>query len=617
MQFTTPVLDKSLRAKMLGASSLILPAILLIGNVQTVNSYPATPPVDICTNTALLTGPATAPSGAITVPAGDNASVNFSTAGATYYFATGTHTLGTGQYAQISPGAGATFIGAPGAILDGQHSNQYAFSGTNRGVTIKYLTIRNFGAAYSNNNEGVVNHNSGTAWKISYCTVQNCEGAGVFIGDSNEVCYNCLKDNGQYGFSIYKPEGVKHIRLDSNEICGNNTDNWEARQAGCGCTGGGKFWDVNDAIVRGNYVHNNKSVGLWADTDNRNFLIDGNFISDNDAEGIFYEISYNIAIRNNTFQRNCFVKGKARGSDAFPDGAIYISSSSGEAAVSSTYSTSEISGNWFKDNWNGIILFEAPDRYCGSVANTSTGYCPLIDLGISDRRWYNRNIHIFNNLFEMNKAAVGATSANSAFCGRNSIMGDYGTLGQELYKGFVTAVKTVWMQNNKFYNNTYVGEWTFCAFKPSSENNTTWSVWRGAPPSSSVLSTSSASVAGANTLYNAMTYSNPPTYGYNQDSGSTFGATSIDHARMNQNSAAMPALIVTRNQINSKIIIRVDGVGLCRNIIITDIAGGIVADLTKNIHHGEAAWNPGIHQRGVYVVTAKTNDKTFTKKLIL
>jgi parallel beta-helix repeat protein len=584
--------------------------------MQTTEAYPTTPPVTICTDTSLLTGPATAPSGAVTVPAGDNSGVTFSTAGATYWFAPGTHTLGTGQFAQISPGAGATFIGGPGAILDGQSKNQYAFSGTARGVTIKFLAIKNFGAAYSNNNEGVVNHNSGTAWVIRYCTIQNVEGAGVFIGDSNEVCCNCLKDNGQYGFSMYKPEGVKHIRLDSNEISGNNTDNWEARQSGCGCTGGGKFWDVDGAEVRGNYVHNNKSVGLWADTDNRNFLFEGNYISDNDAEGIFYEISYNIAVRDNTFMRNCFVKGKKRGSDAFPDGAIYISSSSGESALSSPYAISEISGNWFKDNWNGIVLFEAPDRYCGSVANTSTGYCPLIDLGVSDRRWYVRNMHIFNNLFEMNKANVGGTG--NANCGRNAIMGDYGTLGQTLYKGFITAVKTVWMQNNKFYNNTYVGEWTFDAFKPAAGNNTSWSVWRGAPPSSSILSTATASVGGADNLYGAMTYSNPPAYGYGQDSESTFGTVAAGDFRQSPNSIAPPALTFVHHRLNSNLIVEINDAALEKGarIFVTNMAGSLVAEV-RDVANGRAVWNAGNHRGGIYIVNVVAGHRKVAQKVWL
>ena len=59
----------------------------------------------------------------------------------TYYLAAGVHTLGTGQYSQIVPENGDAFIGAPGAIIDGQNKNNYAFTQHATGVNISYLTI--------------------------------------------------------------------------------------------------------------------------------------------------------------------------------------------------------------------------------------------------------------------------------------------------------------------------------------------------------------------------------------------------------------------------------------------------------------------------------------------
>ena len=84
-----------------------------------------------------------------------------------------------------------------------------------------------------------------------------------------------------------------------------------------------------------NRVHHNKGAGLWADTNNKGFRVEGNYINDNDAEGIFYEISYNALVRNNTLIRNALVKGRgfaARGSN-FPVGAIYLSESGGDPRV--------------------------------------------------------------------------------------------------------------------------------------------------------------------------------------------------------------------------------------------------------------------------------------------
>ena len=224
---------------------------------------PSSPPVRVCGNKAILGGgphplPRERSSSrrAITV-APLSRTTGPSSPDTTYWFAPGMHTLGTGQFSQIIPANGDTFIGAPGAILDGQHSNLYAFTQPARNVTIRYLTIQNFGARGDNSGQGVVNHDQGSGWHIDHVTVQDSAGAGVMLGSGNVLAYSCLKDNGEYGFQ----GGGSHITVDHNEIVGNNTDNWEARQPGCGCTGGAKFWGVNGATITSNYVHDNHGAG--------------------------------------------------------------------------------------------------------------------------------------------------------------------------------------------------------------------------------------------------------------------------------------------------------------------------------------------------------------------
>ena len=247
----------------------------------------------------------------------------------TYWLSPGIHRLGKGIYDQVVPHPGDTFVGAPGAILDGQDTNRYAFGGNAADVTIKslihLLTVQNFGSTGDNNNEGVVNHDSAEGWRVDSSTIQKNAGAGVMLGSRNQLTGNCLRDNGQYGFSAYHADGVTDVVLDGNEISGNNTDDWEDRQPGCGCTGGGKFWETNGARISGNYVHDNRGVGLWADSNNVGFRFEGNYIASNDAEGIMYETSYNAVIVDNTFVRNALVKGPTN--PKFPASAIYLSES--------------------------------------------------------------------------------------------------------------------------------------------------------------------------------------------------------------------------------------------------------------------------------------------------
>ena len=255
----------------------------------------------------MLNGPSSAPAGAVTVPAGNNADFADSSLkpNTTYWFAPGVHTLGTGEFSQIQPQQGDTFIGAPGAVLSGQGRNDSAFDSNATGVTIEFLTIQDFTPPGS---QGAVNHESAQGWLVSHNTLQNnSPGAAMMIGSDNTVTFNCLTKNGEYGFNAFSAGaglsaltgGPNNITLSNNEISFNNTCNFEAVSPnpvpasmrpsncsgagegdGCGCSGAGKFWEVDNATVNSNYVHDNFDVGLWADTNNNGFTFKGNYIKE-------------------------------------------------------------------------------------------------------------------------------------------------------------------------------------------------------------------------------------------------------------------------------------------------------------------------------------------------
>jgi len=384
------------------------------------------------------------------------------------------HTLGTAANGQVIPRDGNSYIGAPGAVLDGQGVNGAAFTQPAVNVTIRYLTIQNFASPM---NAGVVNHDSGTGWTIEFNTVRLNGGAGVFAGSSNVVRYNCLTANGQYGFQVYSPAGPTNVTVDHNEVSFNNTGDWEARQPGCGCTGGAKLWKVEGAAVTSNWVHDNKSVGLWADMNNVNIRFEGNYVNDNDAEGIFYEVSYNAVIRANTLKRNALVKGRAfaaRG-DTFPVGAIYVSESGGDTRVAGDYSTFEIVGNVLEDNWSGVVLWENADRFCGSDgACTKTGAASLTtcvpgtinnEPYLSDCRWKTKNVWVHDNDFRLDRAAIGCGAATTS-CGMQGLFSNYGTWPTwSPYKARTVQEAITFNQNNRFSGNRYVGGWRFDAYE--------------------------------------------------------------------------------------------------------------------------------------------------------
>jgi hypothetical protein len=434
----------------------------------------------------------TAPPGAVVVEPVDG-EVQRQTAthprGTTFWLAPGTHTLGEDEYGQVMPKNGNVYLGGPGAVLDGRGRNLYAFTGDAVDVVIRELTVQHFVAR---RDEGVVNHDSGDGWVIEGNTIQNNKGAGLMAGARQRVLGNCLRHNGQYGMNAYKNGELTDLVVVGNEITGNNVDDWEAQSPGCGCTGGVKFWAVDGADVRDNWVHGNRGAGLWMDTDNNDFLIEHNLFEDNDAEALFYETSYNAVISDNIFRRNTVVQGRrfANRGDDFPVGTIYLSESGGEPRVPARTAKIEIHGNTFEHNWSGVTLWENADRFCNSPANTSFGTCtklvadqsrctrpgieepPLYD----DCRWKTQHVDIHDNRFTIDRTALDCDKG----CGRMAVLSNWGTYPEwSPYKSSVVQQAITFDQDNHWHHNTYVGQWTFTPFDMSRALDA--DAWQAAP----------------------------------------------------------------------------------------------------------------------------------------
>jgi hypothetical protein len=456
---------------------------------------PLVPPARVCGSKTILSGPAKKPKDAIKVPAGNNANFNFSTAHKTYWFAPGVHTLGTGQYDNITPANYDIYVGAPGAILNGEHKNNSAFDGTAVHVTVKYLTIMNFGTWGGGSQEGVVNHDSGSHWLITHDTITDDAGAGVMLGSHDTLSWNCIDNNQQYGFSAYSNNGkVVDLVLNHNEIANNDTYNYEVVYPGCGCSGGGKFWNVINAVVTDNWVVDNRSVGLWADTDNAGFEFIGNYIQNNQNVGLQYEISYNVIIEYNTFKHNGVGDGPLN--NGFPTSAIYISESGNDSRVDSNYRTLPmlIAHNIFVNNWGGVVLWENSNRFCASPDNSSTGYCTMVDPKatlktcgtpatiatqpyLADCRWKTQNALVEFNQFSLNLAAVGKDCTVANMCGYNGVFSEYGSdPSWSPYQGDIVPTNIAFHQNNRFYHNTYNGPWCFMGWQLGT--SVSWGKWR-------------------------------------------------------------------------------------------------------------------------------------------
>ncbi|KAB1144788.1 right-handed parallel beta-helix repeat-containing protein [Streptomyces luteolifulvus] len=472
------------------AAAPLAPALLATGCVSTSSAGAEPKPVPstsaarsvarVCANPTA--GPAKAPTGAVTVDpavAGDLAAKTQSNPpNTTFWLRPGKHRLDPNRYAQVIPKKGNRYLGAPGAVLDGGKKNQYAFGGSARNVTIRHLTVQRFVAPPD---EGVVNHDSADGWVIEHATIQNNSGAGLMAGAGQQVRASCLRDNGQYGMNAYKSTGrITGLVVEGNEIVGNNTGDWERRRKGCGCTGGIKFWAVNGADVRGNWVHDNRGTGLWADTNNNDFRIENNVLEANDGAALIYEISYNAVIRNNTIRRNNWVEGRraAESGDSFPFATVYLSESGGEPRIRARTDKIEIYRNVLEDNWSGITLWENADRFCNSPANTSSGDCTLLVKDVhrcakpaiataplyADCRWKTQRVDIHDNRFVLDKSVVRCTEK----CDRMAVLANYGTYPDwSPYKGEKVAEAITHKQHNRWHDNVYLGPWKFVVLDQS------------------------------------------------------------------------------------------------------------------------------------------------------
>lgn len=438
-------------------------------------------------------GPDRAPAGAVRVDSsvsGDiSAKTKANSPGTVFWLSPGTHRFHKEEFAQVEPKTGNTYIGAPGAIVDGAGVNRYAFTGKASNVTLRNLTIRGFSAPV---NEGVVNHDSGEGWVIEDSTLIDNHGAAMMAGPGQVVRGNCLKDNGQYGINACCGD-ITNLQLLNNEFVGNNADDVEAKVQNCGCTGGMKLWAVNGADIRDNWIHGNHGPGIWADTNNNDVLIERNVIEDNDGTAIFYETSYNAIIRDNLIRRNNFVGGQefADREDNFPVAAIYVSESGGEPRVKARTDLIDIYRNDFEDNWSGITLWENADRFCNSPANTSTGICTLLVKSVSrcrppairhapligDCRWKTQRVSVHDNRFVSDPATVDGCQS---LCSRMAVISNFGTQPRwSPYKGDKVQKAITFGQQNTWSQNTYVGPWNFTTIDPS--GRATSDEWRSAP----------------------------------------------------------------------------------------------------------------------------------------
>jgi parallel beta-helix repeat protein len=200
--------------------------------------------------------------------------------------------------APITPRTGDRFIGLFGATLDGSSMpggpNTGIFRAHNEDiddVTIRNLVIRNSPSAAIH---AFTDHSD--RWEISNNEIYGNR-VGVIHGSDFQIHHNTIHHNWQYGIGGFRSHGSV---ISENEFAFNA----ERSEEFPGDSATSKWALTRDTTVRGNYIHDNYSSGIWFDGENSGVLIEGNRVIGNAGNGIFHEASAQAVIRGNIVARS-------------------------------------------------------------------------------------------------------------------------------------------------------------------------------------------------------------------------------------------------------------------------------------------------------------------------
>lgn len=258
-------------------------------------------------------------------------------------------TKGTYYDQRILPLDAQTFVGEPGAILDGTGSVDYAFHYDDHirhpcAVTLRGLTVQHYTGGEG---RGMIYAANGKAWTLDQLLVRGCtRGRGIDGGPGMRVRACRVVDNYLQGLNAWQAHG---LTIEHSEFAGNNTSGRNPDTAD-GEGGGLKLGACIGARVLTTYVHDNHGPGIWFDVDCHDGQVIGCTTQRNaHYRGIQVEISDLIQILTNT----CI----AEGIGGAPPGAagVFVSSSS----------RVEVAGNRFLHCAQPISTWDDPDRGSG------------------------------------------------------------------------------------------------------------------------------------------------------------------------------------------------------------------------------------------------------------
>lgn len=174
-------------------------------------------------------------------------------------------------------------------------------------ITVRGLVVEKYAVPASMGAIG--GQNPGTGWIIDNNEARYNHGVGLRGRDQAQITDNYSHHNGQLGVEVsgtcleklcFQPQPAHNVLVQGNEIAYNGYAGL-AYNFGCGGT---TFTGTVGLKVRCNYVHDNLCYGLHTDFNNIHTEYAHNLIVNNQDEGIFHEISYNVTVYENTIKGN-------------------------------------------------------------------------------------------------------------------------------------------------------------------------------------------------------------------------------------------------------------------------------------------------------------------------
>src|SRR5688572_20634168 len=354
--------------------------------------------------------------GDITLPVyeifpGDNIqdAVNRSPSGTIFLIKAGVH---RGQ--AFRPKRDTSFIGEPGAVLDGETAIGRAILGQAvNDVTIRGLRITRYAPPTTT---GALDAIDTTGWVVEHNEIDNnvnglARSYGIRLGSRMIVRGNKIHHNGYVGIDGYRSFDTL---IEGNEIYLNPPAVREdsiSEASNLKCFGCGRL------IIRNNYFHDAPFRGIWIDTCAPDITIEGNRVVNHGKAGIWYEVSYRGVIRNNYVENAGYLQTQLSG--WLRGGGIEVSNSPDVT----------VTGNTVVNSLNGIIGLQAASYVDGPygknelrnlLVRSNTIVMPEGQSGIAQNIGNNAVFLSWNNRFEGNHYQLLGNATPFYWMGQNA-----------------------------------------------------------------------------------------------------------------------------------------------------------------------------------------------------